>query len=62
MKSGGLQVRGTGGAAERKTSVAHTVRALPDLARRAYVSAELRYGFANPPPRQHPAIYTPPPF
>ncbi len=33
---------------ERKNSVAHTVRALPCLALRAYVSVGLRRGFANP--------------
>ena len=33
---------------ERKNSVAHTVRALPTLALRAYASVGLRDGFANP--------------
>ena len=63
-----LQVRGTGGAAERKTSVGHTVAALPILGPRAYVSSGRRTvvrfansipdGFANPPPRQRPSSYT----
>ena len=43
---------------EREISVGHTVAALPERAqcrkappaRRAYASAELRYGFANPDP------------
>ena len=41
------------GGPERKNSVAHTVRALPTLALRAYASVGLRDGFANPvPPAQ----------
>jgi hypothetical protein len=45
--------------AERKTSVAHTVRALAGLGLGAYASLALRRAFANPPPgaaASHPVI------
>jgi len=45
MRSGGIPW-----GPERKNSVAHTVRALPTLALRAYASVGLRDGFANPVP------------